>query len=38
MAGILFQKWLNHFVLDVSNKGVFSSIKRHILILDGHNS
>lgn len=38
MTGILFSKWLSHFIEAVKQKGGISSSCRHLLILDGHNS
>jgi hypothetical protein len=38
MTGILFSKWLSHFIEAVKHRGGISATCRHLLILDGHNS
>ena len=31
-----FSKWMNHFLHILIEKGVLSTIRRHLLVLDGH--
>jgi hypothetical protein len=37
MTGHLFEKWLNHFVNHLEQRGGISPSNRYLLILDGHN-
>ena len=34
----LFSNWITHFINGLSTRGGISSINRHLLIVDGHNS
>lgn len=34
----LFSHWISHFIRSLSNKGGISQERRHLLIVDGHNS
>jgi hypothetical protein len=38
MTAYLFSTWISHFIESVSSLGGISPTRRHLLILDGHNS
>ena len=38
MIGVLFNKWLNHFIHHIGARIGISPTNRNLLILDGHNS
>jgi len=38
MTSYLFSAWLSHFIKNVNKIGVISTQRRHLLVLDGHNS
>ena len=38
MTTTLFSHWISHFIRSLSNKGGISQERRHLLIVDGHNS
>ena len=38
MTQVLFSTWMSHFIAAVERRGGVSSERRHLLIVDGHNS
>ena len=38
MTSYLFCSWISHFIKSIERLGAMSSERRHLLILDGHNS
>ena len=38
MTSYLFSEWISHFVKSIERVGGISRERRHLLILDGHNS